>query len=323
MKTNFELIIIGAGPSGIACAIEAQKAGLDYIILEKGYLVNSIYNFPSNMQFFSTSVKLEIGDVPFISHRDKPTRVEALEYYRRLVSSYQLDVLYNQEVFDFRRMGTEYEVKTNTQTFVAKKIVLATGFYDTPRMLNVEGESLPKVKHFYDDAHVYIGRKIVVVGGANSACDVALETWQKGADVTMIVRGPSLYEKVKYWILPNVQNRIKEGSIKAHFNSTVQSIQENSIKIQTEDGLVEIENDFVLAMTGYKPNYPLFDRLGVEYDLDNASIPHHNPLTLESNLENVYLSGVILGGLHSSKLFIENTREHGKMIIADIISKLG
>ncbi len=321
MNIQYDLIIIGAGPSGIACAIEAHKAGLNYLILEKGVLVNSIYHFPDNMQFFSTSVNLEIGDVPFISHRDKPSRFEALEYYRRLVSNYQLNIQYDQEVVDLRRMGNLYKINCQSNSFETISVVLATGFYDTPSKLNVPGEELDKVKHYYDDAHLYIGRKIIVVGGANSACDVALETWQKGAEVTMVVRNSTLYEKVKYWILPNVQNRIKEGSIKAYFNSTIRSIDEKSVHIRTPNGLMEMENDFVLAMTGYRPNYDFFDRIGIKYDASNDKLPLHNPQTLESNLENVYLSGVILGGLQTSKLFIENTREHGKIIVSDILSK--
>lgn len=318
---NFDLIIVGAGPTGIACAIEAQQNNLSYIILEKGFLVNSIYNFPTNMTFFSTSQKLEIGNIPFISHNDKPTRLEALEYYRRLVSSYNLCIQYNKKVNKVTKSNDGFTLSVNNkESYKCKYIIIATGFYDNPRLLNVPGEELAKVKHYYDDSHPYIDKEIIVVGAANSACDVALETWQKGANVTMVIRKHQLYPKVKYWILPNIENRIKEGSIKAYFNSSIKEIKNQSVLIGTEKGIIEIENDYVLSMTGYKPDFQFLKELGVILD-EKLKKPFINIETLESNIENLYLAGVIISGLNTSELFIENTRHHGYTIINDIITK--
>ena len=318
---EYTLAIIGGGPAGINVAIAAEKAGIDYVILEKGFLVNSIYNFPVNMTFFSTSKNLEIGDVPFISHTDKPTRHEALEYYRRIVDAYQLNIQYQEEVLDLDSRENGYHLKTSKGSYQADFVVVATGFYDTPRLLNVPGEDLKKVKHYYDDVHQYIKQKVIVIGGANSACDVALETWQKGAEVTMVVRDSELYKKTKYWILPNIQNRIKEGSIKAYFNSQVIEIRENEVDIQTPEGKLTLENDVVLAMTGYQPNYSFLESLGLKMDTDEFRTPIHDEETLESNLAGVYYSGVVSGGLHTSKYFIENTRDQGDHIIRDILYK--
>jgi len=322
MNDHYELIIIGAGPSGIACAIEAEKEGLNYIVLEKGFLANSIYNFPTNMTFFSTSERLEIGKVPFISHTEKPTRKEALEYYRRIVESYELKIRYQTEIDSLEKVDNRlFHLKTTKgKEYKTNYVIAATGYYDVPRLLNVEGEDLPKVKHYYDDAHPYIGMNILVVGAANSACDVALETWQKGANVSMAVRSSELYQKVKYWILPNIENRIKEGSIKAYFNSELKKISPDSVTIDTPDGTIEIENDYVLAMTGYQPDYNFLSRLGIDFDGTEAQRPVFNEHTLESNIKGLYLAGVILAGLNTSKLFIENTRDHGKKIIDHIKS---
>lgn len=315
------LTIIGGGPAGINVAIEASKNGIDYIILEKGYLVNSIFNFPMNMTFFSTSLKLEIGDVPFISHTDKPTRQEALEYYRRVVKQYDLNIAYHTEVQVVHPTDTGYSIQTDKETYHSDYVVVATGFYDKPRLLNIPGEDLPKVKHYYDDVHQYVDQKVVVIGAANSACDVALETWAKGADVTMVVREPHLYEKVKYWILPNIKNRIAEGSIKAFFNSTVQEITPTEVLIDTPEGTQRLENDWVLAMTGYQPDYELLDRLRVSVGDDNHRTPIYDAATLETPAKGLYLSGVVAGGLHTSKFFIENTRDQGERIIRDILLK--
>jgi thioredoxin reductase (NADPH) len=320
MPFHYDLIIIGAGPTGISCAIAAHKAGLSYRVLEKGVLVNSIYNFPSNMTFFSTSKKLEIGDIPFISHTEKPTRKEALEYYRRLSEKYELNISYQSRVNEVKKEGDIFILGTTRKQFLAKHIIVSTGFYDLPRMLSVEGEHLPKVKHYYDDAHPYIGAKIVVVGGANSACDVALETWSKGADVTLVVRQPELYHKVKYWILPNIQNRIKEGSIKAYFSSNVKAIRPYEVDIETPEGAITIENDYVLSMTGYLPDFEFMQSLGINLDKEHK-IPQHNPETLESNVPSIYIAGVIAAGKQTSKLFIENTRDHADLIIQDIVTK--
>ena len=316
----FDLIIIGAGPTGISIAIEAQQKGLSYIILEKGKLVNSIYNFPSNMTFFSTSLKLEIGGIPFISHNDKPTRNEALEYYRRLTSHYALNIKYRYCVKRVNKIGNHFQINDD-EKFTSKNLVVATGFYDHYRKLNIPGEDLPKVKHYYDDAHPYVGMNLLVIGAANSACDVALETWQNGANVTMAIRQNQLYPKVKYWILPNIQNRIKEGSIKAFFNSNVKEITHNKVILDTPDGTIELDNDYVLAMTGYVPNFGFLKKLGIQLQEDNMQKPVLNSETLETNVKNMYVAGVIVSGMNTSELFIENTRHHGTLIVEDIISK--
>ena len=318
-----DLVIIGGGPTGLNCAIEAQKAGLNYVVLEKGVLVNSIYNFPTNMTFFSTSKLLEIGNTPFISHGEKPTRREALEYYRRLQQSYGLNVRLYEPVLDMETNSESgYIITSPKEKYHCQFVIVATGFYDTARPLNIPGESLPKVKHYYDDPHPYAGQKIVVVGARNSACDVALETYYKGADVTMVIRGDSIYERVKYWIKPNIENRIKEGSIKAYFNSQLVAIRPYEVDISTPEGDLSLENDFVLAMTGYKPNYQLFETLGIEYPEDELKIPVHNETTLEANRSGVYLAGVVCAGMQTSKLFIENTRNHAEIIISDIRHKM-
>ncbi len=319
-KPILDLIIVGAGPTGISCGIQAALQGLSYVVLEKGVLVNSIYNFPANMTFFSTSLNLEIGNVPFISHNDKPTRQEALEYYRRLADNYNLDIYYQEKVSDVVQ-NDGFMVTTNKDIYRAKNIILATGFYDFPRMLNIPGEGLPKVKHYYDEAHLYIKQNVAVIGGANSACDVALETWQKGANVTMIVREEMLYQKVKYWILPNIENRIKEGSIKAYFNSNVMEIRPDAIDISTPEGIITIPNDYVLAMTGYRPDYDWLSKIGIPLQNDESASPIYNEHTFESNIKGLYIAGVLQSGLDTSKLFIENTRDHGKIIINNIVKK--
>ena len=316
----YDLIIIGGGPTGISIGIEAERHGLSYLIIEKGKLVNSIYNFPTNMTFFSTSLKLEIGDIPFISHNDKPTRSEALEYYRRIVSHYDLNIRYQLNVKSIDKVGENYNIN-NDHSLSTKNVVIATGFYDHHRKLNVFGEDLPKVKHYYDDAHSYIGMKVLVVGAANSACDVALETWNNGADVTMVIRKDQLYPKVKYWILPNIKNRIKEGSIKAYYSSNLVSISDTQVVIDTPYGEVILDNDYVLAMTGYMPDFEFLESVGIKLDNENSNKPFLNPETLETNQKNIYVAGVIVSGMNTSELFIENTRHHGKMIINDIKAK--
>ncbi len=319
---NYDLIIIGAGPIGLACGIEAQKNGLSYIIIEKGVLVNSIYNFPEQMTFFSTSNLLEIGEVPFISHTDKPTRKEALEYYRRVQESWKLNIKLYTEVVAMNHSDDGYTIETDKGDAFTKAVIVCTGFYDTPRELGVPGEELPKVKHFYDSPHPYVGQKLVVVGAANSACDVALETYYKGAEVTMVIRDSEIYPKTKYWIKPNIENRIKEGAIKAYFNATVTEIKNESVVLQTPEGSKEIENDFVLAMIGYKPDYSLFEKLGLPIADDIHKTPIHEPKSLETPLKNVYVAGVINAGLQTSKLFIENTREHAPIILKNLMEKL-
>jgi thioredoxin reductase (NADPH) len=317
-----DLIVIGAGPIGLTCGIEAEKAGLDYLILEKGVLVNSLYNFPTNMTFFSTSLLLEIGDVPFVSHNMKPTRRESLEYYNRVFHSWNLKAKFYEHVTQVERMDGIYTLKTNKGLYKTRSIIISTGFYDIPRLMNIPGEDLPKVKHYYDEPHPYIGQKVLVVGAANSACDVALELYYKGAKVTMSVRGDSISRRVKYWIKPNIENRIKEGSIKAYFNTEVEKITENAVVLNTPEGKVELENDFVMAMTGYQPNFDFLRMVGIKLTEDGHLKPIHNEETLETNMPKVYVAGVIKAGLQTSKLFIENTRVHAAMIMKDLTKKL-
>tara|TARA_B100000475_G_scaffold199633_1_gene182320 strand:- start:781 stop:1746 length:966 start_codon:yes stop_codon:yes gene_type:complete len=315
---KFDLCIIGAGPIGICCAIEAKKNNLSYVIIDKGCLVNSLYNYPKNMTFFSTSDKLEIGDVPFISHNSKPTKSEALEYYRRVVSSWKLDINLYEEVNKITKKEN-FEVVTSKGKYISKNVVVSTGFYDLPYKLNVPGEDLDKVKHYYDEPHPYFGMKVAVVGAANSAVDVALETYRKGAqEVTMIVREPNLSESVKYWVKPDVENRINEGSIKSYFNSNIKKIDSKSITVSTPEGEVVIENDFVLAMTGYQPDFSFLERIGIKIGDDEHTTPFHDPDTMETNVKGIYLAGVICGGLKTNKWFIENSRDHSKIIIEEI-----
>jgi len=325
--TYFPLLIIGGGPIGLTCALEAQKAGIGYLILEKGTLVNSLYNYPINMTFFSTSERLEIGGVPFVSNNPKPTRSEALEYYRRVTKDNHIKIHLFEEVTDVEPLAkkadntTSYKVVTNKHTYIADYIIIATGFYDIPYLLNVPGEDLPKVKHYYDDPHFYAFQKVVVVGASNSAVDAALETWRKGAEVTMIVRGPEIGPRVKYWVRPDIDNRIKEGSISAYFNSTVHSIKPNEVIINTPEGMVTIANDWVLAMTGYQPNLFFLQRLGIQLSEDEVRKPYIDEATHETNQPNIYLAGVICGGMNTHRLFIENSREHAEKIIQAILSK--
>ncbi|MEL6866962.1 MAG: YpdA family putative bacillithiol disulfide reductase [Bacteroidota bacterium] len=318
----YDLIIIGGGPIGLCCAIEAQKAGLDYLVLEKGVLVNSLYRFPTNMTFFSTSKLLEIGGVPFISHSDKPTRRESLEYFRRVWESWKLNIQFHEAVDRVSPNGDQYTVYTAKANYTTQNIIVATGFYDTPRLMHIPGEDLPKVKHYYDEAHPYIGQKLLIIGAANSACDVALETYHKGAEVTMAVRKEQISPRVKYWIRPNIQNRIKEGSIKCYFNTQVKAILPKEVILDTPDGEVRIDNDFVLAMTGYQPNFGLLERIGIALSDDGHQTPIHDPETLESNLPGVYLAGVVKAGMQTSKLFIENIRVHAQIIVKHMLSRV-
>jgi thioredoxin reductase (NADPH) len=316
--TELDVVIVGAGPIGLACGIEAKKAGLSYTIIDKGVLVNSLYHYPNNMTFFSTSEKLEIGDVPFISNNAKPTRSEALEYYRRVCTSWKLQVQLYEKVESIDKEDTTFKIATAKGQYRARKVVLALGFYDLPFLLNVPGEDLPKVKHYYDEPHPYFGQKIIVIGAANSAVDVALETWRKGADVTMVVREPSIGENVKYWARPDIENRIKEGSIKAHFLSEVVHIHPTQVEIKTPTGNVVIENDFVLAMTGYQPPFDFMKAIGVQFAEDDYHTPIYNEQTMECNVPGLYLAGVVCGGLKTNKWFIENSRVHAEMIIRHI-----
>lgn len=317
----FDVIIIGAGPIGLACGIEAQKAGLSYIILEKGCLVNSIYNYPLNMTFFSTSERLEIGNIPFVSTNLKPTRSEALEYYRRVASHFNLNIRLFEEVTSSAKDQNIFTVTTTKASYRAQNIVLSTGFYDIPVKLNCTGEDLPKVKHYYFDPHYYAMQNIAVVGAANSAVDVALETYRKGANVTMIIKADAISDRVKYWVRPDIINRIEEGSIKAYFNSEVMAIRGNEIDIKTPDGVLTLANDFVLAMTGYLPDFSFLEKFGISLSLDETFTPNYDEDTMETNVENLYLAGVVCGGMNTHSYFIENSRGHATKIVRAIQHK--
>ena len=347
-KNHFKIIIIGGGPIGLACGLEAKKAGLDYLIIEKGPLVNSLYNYPANMTFFSTSERLEIGHVPFVSNNAKPTRMEALEYYRRVATSHLLNIHLFEEVLSVDSgqfavgslqlaagseqlaAGSEqwavenleseklYKIITNKTTYTSNHIIIATGFYDIPYLLNVPGEDLPKVTHYYKEPHFYAFQKVIVVGAQNSAVDAALETWRKGADVTMVIRGNDIGERVKYWVRPDIINRIKESSIKAYTNSTISAIREHEVDILTPKGMITLENDWVIALTGYQPNLEFLKNTGIELSDDNVRKPVYYEETHETNVKNIYLAGVICGGMNTHRLFIENSREHAERIISNI-----
>ena len=272
--THKDLIIIGGGPIGIACGLEAKKRGIDALIIEKGAIVNSLFNYPMNMQFFSSSEKLEIDGIPFISKEAKPRRNEALEYYRRIVTSNDLDInLFEKVTSVTKENNNSFVIKTEKETYTANYVVVSTGFYDIPNTLNTKGEDLPKVAHYYKDPHFYAMQKLAVIGASNSAVDAALECYRKGADVTMIVRGPEIGPRVKYWVKPDIENRIKEGSIKAYFNTKVLEIKEEVIEIKSNDEFLSLENDYVLALTGYKPNFSFLEQIGVQLSDDEKRYP--------------------------------------------------
>jgi thioredoxin reductase (NADPH) len=314
-----DIIIIGAGPIGLACSIEAKKKGLDHLIFDKGCLVNSLYRYPMNMTFFSTSEKLEIGEVPFISHNPKPTRSEALEYYRRVAKYWKLPLQLYEHIKTIDKSEGLFVVNTNKGIYKSNKIIVATGFYDFPYLLNVPGEELPKVFHYYKEAHPFFGMNVVVVGAANSAVDVALELYRKGAkSVTMIIREEEIGQNVKYWAKPDIDNRIKEGSIEAYFNSHIDEITETEVRFTTLEGKKSIQNDFVLAMTGYRPNFTLLESLGVDFHDDEFQTPVFDPKSMQTKVEGVYLAGVVCGGLKTNKWFIENSRVHAEQIIEHI-----
>jgi thioredoxin reductase (NADPH) len=315
-----DILIIGGGPIGLACGLEAQRAGLSFLIVEKGCLVNSLYNYPSTMTFFSTSEKLEIGGIPFVTINNKPVRAEALEYYRRVAVSRHMPINLFEEITGIVKNNEEYTVTSTKATYKVKNVILSTGFYDISVNLDIPGEHLPKVKHYYLDPHYYAMQKVVVVGSSNSAIDVALETYRKGADVTLVIRGDEVSSRVKYWVRPDIINRIKEGSINAYFNSNLKEIREREVDIETPDGTITIANDFVMAMTGYKPNFIFLEKMGIQLSKDKF-IPKYNPNTMESNMPGIYLAGVVVGGLDTHLWFIENSRVHADMIIGDILKK--
>ena len=318
MEEFFDLIIVGGGPIGISCGLEAQKSGIGYCIIEKGCLVNSLYNYPLNMTFFSTSEKIEIGNIPFVSNNIKPTRPEALEYYRRVAVSHRLNIRLQEQVVDIRGNDDGYAVTTSKQKYKTKHIIIATGFYDIPVLMNIPGEDLPKTTHYYKDPHFYAMQKVIVTGANNSAVDAALETYRKGAEVTMIIRGDKIGERVKYWVRPDIENRIKEGSIKAYFNSCLAAIREKEADISTPDGMITIPNDYVIAMTGYKPNFDFLKKAGITLSNDELKQPLYNPETMETNMPAIYLAGVVCGGMNTHVWFIENSREHAERIMNSI-----
>ncbi|MCB0371553.1 MAG: YpdA family putative bacillithiol disulfide reductase [Muricauda sp.] len=312
---EFDVVIIGGGPIGIACGLEAKKQGLSYIIIEKGPIVNSLFNYPMNMQFFSSSEKLEIDNIPFISKEAKPKRNEALEYYRRIVTSNNLNIHLFETVLEVKKKNNLFMVQTNKAEYQGKNVVVATGFYDLPNLMNVPGEDLPKVSHYYNDPHFYASQKLAVVGASNSAIDAALECWRKGAEVTLIIRGPEVGQRVKYWVRPDIINRIEEGSIKAYYNSEVKEITPSEIIIKTADGEVTLQNDFVLALTGYMPNFEFLEKLGIDLSEDEKRLPSYDPETMETNVPGLFLAGVICGGMETHKWFIENSRIHAPIIM--------
>lgn len=317
----YDLLVIGGGPIGLACGLEAKMAGLTYLILEKGTLVNSLYHYPANMTFFSTSERLEIAGVPFVSLNAKPTRNEALEYYRRVAESQQLNLRLFEAVTTVRREEGIFLVESSKKQYRARNIALATGFFDLPVLLNVPGEDLPKVTHYYKEPHFYYRQKVIVVGANNSAVDAALETWRKGATVTMVVREPEIGVRVKYWARPDIVNRIAEGAIKAYFNAEITHIHEHTVDIRTPEGPLQLENDYVIAATGYQPNFDLLEQLGVALSDDARRAPVYDPETQASNQPGIYLAGVVCGGLETHVWFIENSRVHAERIVRHILSK--
>ena len=322
MNAAFDVLIIGGGPIGLACALEAKKAGLTYVIIEKGCVVNSLYNYPLYMTFFSTSERLEIGHVPFVSINPKPTRPEALEYYRRVATSHHLHIQLFEEVELVTPNANEYTIQTSKATYHARRVVIATGFYDIPNLLEVPGEDLPKVTHYYKDPHFYATQDVLVIGAHNSAVDAALETYRKGASVTMVIRQAEIGSRVKYWVKPDIENRIREGSIKAYFHSSVTAIREREVDIDTPEGPVTVPNDFVIAMTGYQPNFSLLEKTGIALSDDAIKMPAYDPLTMETNMPGIYLAGVVCGGMNTHVWFIENSRDHAGKIIGHIKSRI-
>lgn len=317
---KYDLIIVGGGPIGLACAIEAQKKNLNYLILEKGALVNSIFNYPLYMTFFSTAERLEIGNIPFNCIAPKPGRQEALEYYRNIHRYFNFNIHLFENVESVLKQNEGYfEIITNKNIYASSNVIIATGFYDIPLYMNIKGENLPKVSHYYKEAHEYAFRKILVVGANNSSVDAALECYRKGAEVTMVIRKNEINKRVKYWAKPDIENRIAEGSIKAYFESELTEIRENEVEINTPKGKITIENDFVLALTGYRPNLEFFETMGINLSDDKLKVPEYNPESMETNVKGLYLAGVVCGGMETHKWFIENSRVHAQMILNSII----
>jgi thioredoxin reductase (NADPH) len=321
-----DVLVIGAGPTGLACAIEAQRVGLRVLVLDKGCLVNSLFHYPANMTFFTTPELLEIGEIPFATANMKPTRPEALEYYRRVTEKFELKVLQYHWVKTVTGEDNDFRVTATDRSggihdFEARKIIVATGYYDLPNLLNIPGEDLPKVNHYYREPHPYYDSDVLVIGGKNSAAIAALELWRHGARVTLVSRGPQMHSNVKYWIKPDIENRIKNHEIGAYFKSCVTEIANDYVVIKTLQGSIELDNDFVFALTGYHPDYDFLQSLGIELSKEQCR-PVCDPETLESNVPGIYVAGVIVAGAMTSEIFIENGRFHGKQIAAHLRLKL-
>ena len=323
----FDVVVVGAGPTGLACGIDAKRAGFTVTNIDKGCLVNSLYHYPSNMTFFTTPELLEIGDIPFASPNQKPTRSEALEYYRKVVEHYDLDVRQYEPVQRVEGSNGEFVIHTTdrhgrSRRYEARKLILATGYYDRPNLMNVPGEELPKVLHYYREPHPFFNLDVLVVGGKNSAAIASLELWRHGARVTLVHRGEGMRNSVKYWIKPDIENRIKAGQVKAYFSSTVQEITSEHVILNTPNGEVTLANDWVFALTGYHPDFDFLQSLGIQIRGDADKKPLVNPKTLESNVPGIYLAGVIVAGMRTSEIFIENGRFHGQAIALDLKEKL-
>lgn len=321
MLNTYDLIIVGCGPIGIACALEAKKRNLTYLIIEKGCLVNSLYNYPTNMQFFSSSELLELDQIPFTSIENRPKRNEALEYYRRIVQSRQLQVQLFEEVDSITKNGNLFTILTEKASYQAKHVILATGFYDVPNYLNIPGEDLPKVTHYYKDPHFYSQQRVVVVGGSNSSVDAALECYRKGAQVSLVIRDEKIGSHVKYWVRPDIENRIAEGAIKVYYQSQLTAIEPQQVSLETPDGLLTIDNDFVLALIGYRPNIAFLEKMGIEFSQDGKKVPIYNSETMETHIAGLYLAGVVCGGLDTHQWFIENSRIHALQILSHMEAK--
>jgi thioredoxin reductase (NADPH) len=322
-----DLLVIGAGPTGLACAIEAQRAGFTALLVDKGCVCNSLFHYPAHMTFFTTPELLEIGSIPFSSPNQKPNRNEALEYYRKVAEFYALDVRQYENVERVEGGDGDFTVHTTDRfgrkiEHRARKLAIATGYYDLPNYLGIPGEDLSKVKHYYHEAHPFFGLEVVVIGGKNSAAIAALDLWRHGAKVTLVHRGAEMHRHVKYWILPDINNRVKNGEVRAYFNSNVTDISEDDVTISTPEGEVTIANQFVFALTGYHPDFSFIERLGVKLDEANDRCPVCDPATLESNVPGIYLAGVIVAGERTNEIFIENGRFHGQLIAEDLRGKL-
>jgi thioredoxin reductase (NADPH) len=327
MQEPLDVLIVGAGPTGLACAIEAVANRIKVLVVEKGVLVNSIYNYPTTMTFFTSRERLEIGDLPLPSLNTKPKRAEALEYYRRVADFYRLPIHFRERVVAIKGQDGAFCVETQTgegrrREYDTRKVIIATGYYDLPNLLGIPGEELPKVSHYYTDPHPYYRRKVAVIGGANSAAVAALDLFRHGAEVTLVYREPELSRHIKYWIRPDLENRIKEGSITAFPEAEVKEIAPGWIRIRNKSGETSrVENDFVFALTGYHPDFDFLRSAGVRID-PQTQRPRCDPETLESNIPGIYLAGVIIAGMDTNEIFIENGRFHGKQILADILRKL-